>query len=147
MTPIIRTRRSRAILLLDTLLTGAGWLAFSYLITAGLISVLNGTDHSLEYSLMGQPASTTLMLLLYVTIAAINALLLMLWGTYRKRMTRSEPPSRMPMDDVSLAERFALSGTQLEDIRVSRLLVIHHAEDGEISRWESADNSAVRLSA
>jgi len=147
MTPIIRTRRSLAILLLDTLLTGAGWLAFSYLVTAGLISVLNGTDHSLEVSLMGQPASTALMLLLYVTIAAINALLLMLWGTYRKRMTRSEPRARMPMDDVSLAERFALSGAQLEDIRLSRLLVIHHAEDGEISRWESADTSAVRLSA
>lgn len=147
MTPIIRTQRPRTILLLDTLLTCAGWLAFSYLITAGLISVANGTDHSLEFSVMGQPASTTLVLLLYLTIAAINALLLMLWGTYRKRLTRSAPQSRVPMDDVSQAERFALSGAQLEDIRLSRLLVIHHAEDGEISRWESADTSAIRLSA
>lgn len=144
MTPIIRTHRPRAIVVLDTLLTALGWLAFSYLITAGFIAVMNGLDHSFELSLMGSAVPATEALLLYVTIAAINALLLMLWGTYRRRSTRVAPRGAAP-DDASLAERFALSGAQLQDIRLSRLLVIHHAEDGEISRWESADTSAKRL--
>jgi len=112
-------------------------------IAAAIFAVLG----VLGFTLALGSVTTLIVVLLYVTIAAINALLLMLWGTYRKRVTRSAPQSRAPMDDVSQAERFALSGAQLEDIRLSRLLVIHHAEDGEISRWESADTSAIRLSA
>src|SRR5690606_4411803 len=127
--------------------TAVGWLAFSYLVTAGLIALLNGTDRSLEFPLMGGVASNTLALMLYITVSAVNALLLMLWGTFRKRTTRIAPHGHVELDDSSLAERFALSSPQLQDIRLSRLLVIHHAEDGKISRWESADSSAIRLSA
>lgn len=147
MTPIIRSHRPRAILIMDTLLTALGWLAFSYLVTAGIIAVIDGADHSFEFSLLGNVVPTTLALLLYITIAAVNALLLMLWGTYRKRLTRIPPHGGIALDDASLAERFELSGAQLEDIRLSRLLVIHHADNGEISRWEGVDTSTIRLTA
>lgn len=147
MTLVIRTQRPLAIRILDTALTAVGWLAFSYLMTAGLLAALNGVDHSLEIPFMGGVVPTTLALLLYVTVSAINALLLMLWGTFRKRMTRIAPRGGATLDDERVAERFALSGPQLQDIRLSRMLIIHHAEDGAISRWESADASAVRLSA
>ena len=147
MSLIIRTRRSHLAVVVDTILTALGWLGFSYLMAAGITAVVNGMDHSLEISFLGGALPTTQSLLLYVTIAAINALLLMLWGTYRRRMTRTAPDEASVLDDVSFAENFALSSPQLHDIRLSRLLVIHHAENGEISRWESADSSTVRLSA
>lgn len=147
MTLVIRTRRPAALRFLDLALTAVGWLAFSYLVTAGLIELLNGTDRSLQFPLMGGVVSNTLALMLYATVAAINALLLMLWGTYRRRMTRIAPDGGLELDDSSLAERFALSNPQLQDIRLSRLLIIHHADDGKISHWESADSTAVRLSA
>lgn len=147
MTPVIQTRRPVAIRVLDLALTAAGWLAFSYLVTVGLVAILDGTDRSLEFSVMDGAVSTTLALMLYATVSAINALLLMLWGTYRKRQTRTPPAGIAVLDDATLADHFALSSPQLEDIRLSRLLVIHHADDGEISRWESADTTAVRLSA
>ena len=145
MTPIIRTHRPRAIIMLDALLTRFGWLAFSYLITAGLLSIRNKTDHSLDLSLLGGTVSTPQALMMYITIAAVNALLLVLWGTYRKRITRVAPKLRTPTDDVSLAERFALTGTQLEDIRLSRQLVIHHAANGEISRWEGSTTPSISI--
>jgi len=147
MTPIIRTHRSRAFVVIDALITALGWLAFSYLATAGVIAVMTGLDHSFEFSLMGSEVPVTHALLLYVTIAALNALILILWGTYRRRSTRIAPQSSAASDDASLAERFALSGAQLQDIRLSRLLVIHHADDGEISRWEGYDASNIRLTA
>lgn len=147
MSMIIRTRRSRTAVIADTLLTALGWLGFSYLVMAGVIAVVSGVDHSLEISMLGSVLPTTQVLLLYAVIAAINALLLMLWGTYRRRLTRVAPRDATILDDALFAERFALSRPQLQDIRLSQLLVIHHTENGEISRWESADTSAIRLSA
>lgn len=149
MSPIIRTHRSRPYLLLDTLLTALGWLGFSYLMTAGIVAVLSGVDQSFELSVMGNAMSTTTALLLYVTIAAVNALVLVLWGTYRKRVTRIAPNGANDdwMDETLLANRFALSSPQMQDIQLSRLLVIHHADSGEISRWESTNTPSVRLSA
>lgn len=149
MSPIIRTRRSRPFLVLDASLTALGWLGFSYLMTAGVISVLSGTDHGFEISLMGSAMPTTTVLLIYLTIAAINALVLVLWGTYRRRLTRIAPHGANDdwLNEASLASRFALSSPQLQDIQLSRLLVIHHSDSGEISRWESTDMPTVRLSA
>lgn len=147
MNPIIRTRCSRITVIVDTFLTALGWLGFSYLVTAGVSAVISDVEHSLEITLLGTVLPTTQALLLYVTVAALNGLLLMLWGTYRRRLTRVAPVGAVAPDDALFAERFSLSGPQLHDIRLSRLLVIHHADDGEISRWESADNAAIRLSA
>lgn len=147
MSLLVQTPRPLPVRLLDYALTGIGWLAFSYLITAGVIAVVNGVDHSLEFPFMGGVVATPTALLLYVTVCAINALLLMLWGTYRKRVTRIPPTGLRMADDIQLAERFALSTPQLQDIRLSRMVVIHHAEDGEISRWEGADDTSIRLSA
>lgn len=147
MNPIIRTRQARSALIVDTLLTALGWLGFSYLVAAGIAAVISDVDHSLEITLLGNVLPTTQALLLYTTVAAFNAVLLMLWGTYRRRLTREEPHGAVALDDVLLAERFALSPPQLQDIRLSRSLVIRHADDGEISSWESADTSGIRLSA
>ncbi|WP_397473314.1 poly-beta-1,6-N-acetyl-D-glucosamine biosynthesis protein PgaD [Pusillimonas sp.] len=144
---LVRTPRSISNRILDVGLTALGWLVFSYFMTAGLIAVFNGVDRSMEFSLMGGTVSTTAALMLYLTICAISALLLMLWGTYRKRLTRTAPHRINTPNDALLAESFALSGPQLEDIRLSRMVVIHHADDGEISRWESADTTSIRLSA
>jgi len=147
MTPIIRTARSHTAQTVDTLLTALGWLGFSYLVITGLLAVMRGADHSMEITLLGSTLPAPQTLLLYATIAAINAMLLMLWGTYRQRMTRTAPRQAAAWDEASLAERFALSRPQLQDIRLSRLVVIHHAENGDISHWESADTPAIRLSA
>lgn len=147
MSHLVITRRTPAVRIIDAGLTALGWLAFSYLATAGVIAVISGVDHSLEFTVWGGVVPATTALLLYVTVAAVNALLLMLWGTYRKRVTRIAPHGTGLPDEILLAEHFALSAPQLHDIRLSRLLVIHHADDGEISHWESADSPAVRLSA
>lgn len=144
---IIHTQRPRRTVIVDTVLTALGWLGFSYLVAAGVAAVLADVDHSLEISLLGNVLPTTQALLLYLTVAAANALLLMLWGTYKRRLTRVAPRDAANLDDALLAERFALSTPQLHDIRLSHLLVIHHADNGEISRWESADNAGIRLSA
>lgn len=144
---VVRTPRPILHIIIDVTLTSIGWLAFSYLMTVALSAVLRGVDKSLEFPLLGGIVDTKAALLLYVTICAINALLLMLWGTYHKRVTRTPPRNLMASNDPVLTERFALSGPQLEDIRLSRMMVIHHADDGEISRWESADTASIRLSA
>lgn len=144
---IIRTRRSQLGRFADLLITAVGWLAFSYLVARGVLAVINGIDHSMEVTFMGSALMTTQTLMLYLTIAAINALLLMLWGTYRRRMTRTTPDGAANMDDTMIAQGFSLSNPQLEDIRLSRQLVIHHADSGEIDRWECADTSHIRLSA
>lgn len=147
MSLLVQTPRPLGLKVLDYSLTGLGWLAFSYLMTAGIIAVRSGIDQSLEFPVMGSVVATPTALLLYVTICAFNALLLMLWGTYRKRITRVAPKGARMADDIQMAQRFALSTLQLQDIRLSRTVVIHHADDGEISRWEGADDASIRLSA
>ena len=110
-----------------------------------LLSIERNNDVRLKVALQGDAPSLSLVaptletLLIYLTIAAFNALLVVLWGTYHKQLF--PPPrkiqARSAPDDAITAADFALSSAQLHDVHGSRITVIHHTDDGEIAALQT----------
>jgi biofilm PGA synthesis protein PgaD len=153
---IITTKRSSVGWITDSVLTALGWVAFFYLFTRGVVSVAF-SDGVQPLPSIFDPVVTPLVptlqtLALYLLVASFNALLVVLWGRYHKRMFRKLKQLRSPdgVDEDQLASHFHLSRNQLHEIQGSRVTVIYHSNDGAISQLETdqlriqpADNGPV----
>lgn len=148
----VNTSCSRGTLAIDAALTAIGWLGFLYLLGQGVLTLVNRPGHTLNHSLMTAMLPIVLTLLIYVTIAAFNALLLVVWATYCRSHSRSvRRQATSALDDNTLAAHFSLSRHELHQVQDSRVTIIHLSDGGGITHLEtdqlhaepeSADNQA-----
>lgn len=136
---IITTRRSPLGFMLDASLTAIGWVGFMYLFTEGVAREVYASHLANTVSPSSQLLSTADTLGLYLLVACINAILVALWGHYRKQLSQCLAPRAAPraigMD--TRASQFHLSDYQLHEFENSRVIVVHHLDDGVIERLET----------
>lgn len=132
---IIKTPRSRAIALIDFLLTALAWFAFCYLFLAGVRSILKGTMPGISVPLVSRLLPHVHTLMVYVLVAAGIGLLLFLWASYNAMrfggLDRRKPPAVLPTE--TLAASFGLNPTQIKTLHTSQNVRIHHTAEGQIS--------------
>jgi len=136
---IITTRRSLFGLALDTTFTALGWLAFFYLLGRGVLAIVN-SQYANPGSAIGDPVSPAISTLIsYMLVAALNALVLVLWARFRKTFFRKLVRRRNPIsiNEETVASHFSLSPVQLHEIQDSRVTVIHHSPDGGIDHLKA----------
>lgn len=136
---IITTQRSPIAWTIDTALTAMGWVGFFYLFTEGVVSILGGNYSEAAATAPGSLMPTVHTLVLYLLVACFNALLVVLWGKYRKFLFRALRRSRQQdgVDDEQMASHFHLSCNQLHEIQDSRVTVIYHSNEGDIAHLET----------
>lgn len=135
MIKIIQTKCSRTASLIDACMTAVGWTGFLLLVAHGVFSL------PLAHAFAATPAAEVSMqptlqtLLIYLTIAVFNALLLTAWGTFRKRIFPDlhASISRTAPDNEITASKFAISSTLVNETQNSKITTIHHNDDGAIS--------------
>ncbi len=132
---IIKTPRSRAIALIDFLLTALAWFAFCYLFVAGIRSILDGRIHGLGIPIVSLLLPHAHTLLVYTLVAVGIALLLLFWASYNAMrfggLDRRKPPTAMT--DAALAASFSIDPAQLKVLRGSQITCIHHTDEGQIN--------------
>lgn len=136
---IIKTQRSPLALAIDATLTALGWAGFFYLFTQGVVDVLANTYTGPEVPLLKPFVPTLTTLATYVLVAALNALVIVLWAHYH-RIRAAQPVSETAlenMDDLAVASHFRLSCNQLHEVQDSRVTVIYHSVDGDIAHLET----------
>lgn len=136
---IITTQRSPLALAIDTALTALGWIGFFYLFTQGVVAVMDGSYNAASSPFMDQLWPTAHTLAVYALVAAFNAMLVVLWGRYRKMFFRklNQRDGSVKIDDETVATHFHLSSNQLHEIQDSRVTVIYHSNEGEIAHLET----------
>ena len=135
---IITTQRSRIAWTIDTILTALGWIGFFYLFTKGAVSLLHSQFG--PGSQIVDPFLPTLETLsLYALVAAFNAMLVVLWGKYRKHFFATLRRNRLPnsIDDAAVASHFHLTCNQLREVQGSRVTIIYHSQDGDIDHLDT----------
>ena len=136
---IIMTRRSLFGLAIDTTLTALGWVGFFYLLASGVLTIVE-SPYANPGSSMVDPSSPAISTLIsYMLVAALNALVLVLWARchktfFRKFITRHK---QILINQEAVASHFSLSPVQLHVIQDSRVTVIHHSPDGGIAHLEA----------
>lgn len=149
--PIITTRCSPIAQAIDTLLTAIAWCGFLYLFIQEISTLFIATPENPSGGSAAQLSLTAQTLLIYLTVAAFNALLLVLWARYHKLFFKNMGHrDALELDEETLASSFSLSCHQLRQMQESRIAVIHHTIDGNINsletqsqRLQPASNSAV----
>lgn len=139
---IIKTKRPASILLVDTIITAAAWLAFIYQFTQGIVFLLSehpGVPLSSYFGITLSPATTTLTACLIICL--FNAALVYAWGRWQKtrRSNTVDVPMVQPVPPSILADHFSLSPQQLDDVRGSRVTVVYHSNSGGITHLETSD--------
>ncbi|MCQ9616447.1 poly-beta-1,6-N-acetyl-D-glucosamine biosynthesis protein PgaD [Paenalcaligenes niemegkensis] len=140
---IIRTRRHPVFHSIDLVLTSLGWIAFAWLITNGIVSLLidSPTTSFLNINPV-LPALSTLSA--YAMVAAINTGLLALWAQSHRRFGKLfsspqksayRPSLPSPHPCVSL---YGIDPLRQNELRQNRYSVIHHNATGQITRVETA---------
>ena len=131
---IIRTARSRLAGAIDFLLTALAWAAFAYLLLAGMWNLLLSTSAGPDISWLERLLPSLGTLGIYTAVALFNAALLLAWARYNALrfggMDRRSAPS--PLDDQTLARRFGVSLAQRIGMAGSRIMTVHHSEQGDI---------------
>lgn len=135
---IITTQRSRAGYLFDLILTAVGWFAFVYLFGAGILAILRGAAGGPAAPLLPVFLPTMHTLWGYALLAAANAAVLVAWAVYNHRRFAGKDRRKpiRPLSDQRLAKSFAVSATQLAQLRSARIAIVHHAAGGEINGFE-----------
>jgi biofilm PGA synthesis protein PgaD len=132
---IIKTPRSKAISLIDFLLTALAWFAFCYLFAAGIRPTLEGRIHGLTAPIASQLLPHAHTLLVYALVAVGIALLLLAWASYNALrfggLDRRKPPTILT--DTDLAASFSIDPAQLKVLHDSQITCIHHTDEGQIS--------------
>ena len=137
MTSLINTPSSRSAWAIDAFITAAGWVGFVYLIGNGIVVITDSGSPGDSAWAAARPTIETLMA--YATIAAFNALLVVLWVSYQDSFFKSLRRKDVPgiLDDDAVASHFALPFNVLREIQVSQVTVIYHADDGAITHLET----------
>lgn len=137
MISLINTPSSRGAWAIDAFITAAGWVGFVYLIGNGIAVVIGSGNPAGPAWATARPTIETLMG--YATIAAFNALLVVLWVSYQDSFFRSlrHKVALGVLDDETVASHFALPSNVLREIQVSQVTVIYHADDGAITHLET----------
>lgn len=137
---IITTQRSNIFLAIDTFLTAIGWIGFFYLFTRGVLGGVKDSSYQTPQMTILDPVLPTLTTLSgYLLVAAVNALLIVLWARYHKLFFKDLDVHRAAggIGNDVVAEHFELSSNQLSEIQSSRVTVIYHATDGSIAHLET----------
>jgi len=133
---IISTSRSRLGFLVDAVLTIIAWIAFIYLFGAGIVAILRGAAQGPQAPLWSTFLPTMGTLSAYLLVAAINAAILVAWAIYNHLrfagLDRRTSPAAIGA--AQLARSFALDAKGVEDINASKVVVIHHDEEGRIMK-------------
>ncbi len=139
---IITTKRPASILVMDTAITGAAWIAFIYQFTNGVVFLLSEHPRAPLSSIFGVTLSPTVITIIAcLVVCAFNALVVYVWARLRKTPHNNAYGYRMPRDATAddVADHFSLSPVQLSDIRDSRVTVVYHSDNGGISHLETGD--------
>ncbi|TAN27443.1 MAG: poly-beta-1,6-N-acetyl-D-glucosamine biosynthesis protein PgaD [Castellaniella sp.] len=132
---IIKTPRTRAVALIDFLLTALAWFAFCYLFAAGIRPILEGRIHGLTAPIASQLLPHAHTLLVYALVAVGIALLLLAWAGYNALrfggLDRRKPPTILT--DADLAASFSIDPAQLKVLHDSQITCVHHTDEGQIS--------------
>jgi biofilm PGA synthesis protein PgaD len=140
---IVKTPRSALAAAIDGLLTALAWTAFGFLFVSGVRSLLAAPARA------AGPAVSRLLpdaqaLLAYALVAACIGLLLAAWACYNavrfSGLDRRKPPGDTP--SAALAGHFGVSAAQLQVLRASRTVLIHHTDEGRISMIDFARGPA-----
>ena len=137
---IITTQRSSVFLAIDATLTAMGWIGFFYLFSRGVIGVVDAAAYeNTRVSMLDSYLPTVTTLATYLLVAAVNALVIVLWARYHNLFFKDlQRPQALPhIDDDTVAEHFQLTANQLKEIQSSRVTVIYHATDGAIAHLET----------
>lgn len=78
----------------------------------------------------------------YGLLALVNAAVLVGWAVYNHRRFGGKDRRKpfQPLSDHRLAMSFAVTPTQLAQLRAARVSVIHHGADGEILAIEQSQS-------
>lgn len=135
---IITTQRSPTAWTIDTVLTALGWAGFFFLFTRGVVSLLN-SNFGAEAVATDPFLPTLQTLFVYALVACVNAMLVVLWGKYRKHFFTALRRNRLPIgiDDEAIASHFHLSRNQLHEIQGSRVTIIYHSNNGDIDHLDT----------
>src|SRR5690606_2103112 len=104
------------------------------------VSVLEGRYDAPSTPFIQQLWPTAHTLVLYVLVAVFNSVLVVLWGLYNKKLFQSRRrggDATASVDDETVATHFHLSCNQLHEIQGSRVTVIYHSNEGDISHLET----------
>ncbi|MFY0479087.1 poly-beta-1,6-N-acetyl-D-glucosamine biosynthesis protein PgaD [Achromobacter marplatensis] len=137
---IITTQRSRAGYLVDLLLTAVGWFAFVYLFGSGIVAILRAAAGGPDVALWPVFLPTVRTLWGYGLLAVANAAILVAWAVYNHRRFggKDRRKSIRPLSDHRLALSFAVTATQLAELRAAQVSIIHHGPDGDIQQIEKS---------
>ncbi|KAA0911102.1 PgaD family protein [Pusillimonas sp. ANT_WB101] len=136
---IIFTKRTPLGYVIDFTLTTAGWIGFVFLIGQGVFDTYGARSILNIDNVAGSLGPTADILSLYLIAGCGNAVLVALWGHYRKPLSRHFWP-RINQRVILLDNRtnqFHVSDYQLHEVENSRVTVVHHLMDGEIDRFET----------
>lgn len=134
--PLICTERRILPRLLDTLFTLLAWVGFSWLVGQGLINVLH-TQPDTGIRPLALNVSTISM---YLLIALFNAMLLVLWARYNQRRFAVERRRRAAaLPDETLARLGGLPVERLQQMQVTRSMVVNHDAGGSITEVRARD--------
>lgn len=139
---IINTRRPASILIIDTFITAAAWLAFIYQFTKGVIFMLSEHPRVPLSPFSGisfSPTATTLVVC--TAVCLFNATLVYAWARWHKtrHIAIYDDEYVQSLPSASLADHFSLSPQQLNNVRDSRVTVVYHSPSGGITHLETGD--------
>lgn len=148
---IITTQRHPFNRWLDSLLTLAGWIVFSYLLVQGLLLLLR---HSMQTTGFGQidPIFPTLAtFLFYGMLLGINGLLLWGWWRWRHRemqkryLKRCLYRQRLRASQVRLVSPLRFANEHIDVVRQNKEVVLYHSQDGAVEHVKPTTDQGSKL--
>lgn len=134
--PLICTERRILPRLLDTLFTLIAWVGFGWLVCQGLINVLQAQPEAGTRPLALNIGTISM----YLLIALVNAMLLVLWARYNQRRFAVERRQRRDgLPDETLARLSGLPAERLQQMQLTRSMVVSHDADGSITEVRARD--------
>lgn len=145
--PLIFTERKLVPRLIDGALTLIAWCGFIWLVYIGLLS--NMTYQSMiETKLLGLSINTVT---LYILVAALNALILILWAKYNQVRFQRERRSRaQPLALEQLTDHFAITSDTLAQLSHAHTAVVYYNLEGnklklEVTRRLTSNAKALKM--
>lgn len=141
---IIKTAHSRLQVARDGLLTALAWIAFLYLLAAGIRAFVPRGMRGLAVPMVARLLPDLRTLLLYALVALGIGALLFAWAGYNAlrygALDRRKPAPALTRQ--ALARRFDLDAGQLSTLHDSQIVHILHDETGNILQLQANDGNS-----